>query len=75
MDIFTLDHFIINMIITNIINRVTNIIIIYINLHNNNNNNNYYYYYYYYYYINKTSRVTVIVSFIEESRGQNPPSA
>jgi hypothetical protein len=71
MDIFTLDHFIINMIITNIINRVTNIIIIYINLHNNNNN----YYYYYYYYINKTSRVTVIVSFIEESRGQNPPSA
>jgi hypothetical protein len=72
MDIFTLDHFIINMIITNIINRVTNIIIIYINLHNNNNNNNYYYYYYY---INKTSRVTVIVSFIEESRGQNPPSA
>jgi hypothetical protein len=72
MDIFTLDHFIINMIITNIINRVTNIIIIYINLHNNNNNN---YYYYYYYYINKTSRVTVIVSFIEESRGQNPPSA
>jgi hypothetical protein len=72
MDIFTLDHFIINMIITNIINRVTNIIIIYINLHNNNNNNNNYYYYYY---INKTSRVTVIVSFIEESRGQNPPSA
>ena len=71
MDIFTLDHFIINMIITNIINRVTNIIIIYINLHNNNNNNNNYYYYY----INKTSRVTVIVSFIEESRGQNPPSA
>jgi len=71
MDIFTLDHFIINMIITNIINRVTNIIIIYINLHNNNNNNNNNNNYY----INKTSRVTVIVSFIEESRGQNPPSA
>jgi hypothetical protein len=75
MDIFTLDHFIINMIITNIINRVTNIIIIYINLHNNNNNINNNNNNYYYYYINKTSRVTVIVSFIEESRGQNPPSA